>query len=219
MAVPAQVAQKTHDALCSAKTMDSAQLMGLLACSLRTLQRCLRKWGCLTSFNCNGQYYALPHVVQFDQFGIWEHYGRCFSRFGNLKKTVASVIDETTLGVTASELTSRLHVNAHSFLSQFADKHVFIREKLASSYRYFSSDPQRAAMQRDNYLASVEQDVRVSTLSDSVAVKLLLAWIETPEADPMELSKRLCQQHVAVTADAVVLFLKQHQLHSKKKLK
>jgi hypothetical protein len=219
MAVPVQVAQKAYDALCSAKTMDSAQLMGLLACSLRTLQRHLRQWGCLTSFNCNGQYYASPHVVQFDRFGVWEHYGRCFSRFGNLKKTVASVIDETTLGITASELTSRLHVNAHSFLSQFADKHVFIREKLASSYRYFSADPQRAAMQRDNYLASFEQGVRVSPLPDSVAVKLLLAWIETPEAEPMELTQRLSQQHVAVTVDAVDLFLKQHQLHSKKKLK
>jgi hypothetical protein len=63
MAVPAQVAQKTHDALCSAKTMDSAQLMGLLACSLRTLQRCLRKWGCLTSFNCNGQYYVSQTII------------------------------------------------------------------------------------------------------------------------------------------------------------
>jgi hypothetical protein len=47
-------------------------------------------------------------------------------------------------------------------------------------------------------------------------VKLLLAWIETPEAEPMELTQRLSQQHVAVTVDAVDLFLKQHQLHSKK---
>ena len=219
MAVTAPVVQQAHDALSRAQTLDSAQLMRLLACSLRTLQRRLRHWGCLTSYNCNGQYYALPHVVQFDPYGIWDHAGRCFSRFGNLKKTVAAVIDETPQGITASELTRRLHVNAHSFLSQFADQKVFLRERLGGSYRYFSSDPQRATRQRNRYHASIAQDVRVSPLPDSVAVQLLLAWIDAPETDPMQLTQQLRQQHLDVTVDAVDLFLQQHNLHAQKKRK
>lgn len=217
MAVSTQVVQKAHDALCRAKTMDRAQLMRLLACSLRTLQRRLRDWGCLTSYNCNGQYYALPHVVQFDPYGIWEHHGRCFSRFGNLKKTVASVIDETPEGITASELTHRLHVNAHSFLSQFADQNVFTRERLEGSYRYFSSDPQRATQQRNRYHASTAQEVRLRPLPDAVAVQLLLAWIDAPETDPMHLTQQLRQQQLDVTVEAVERFLQQHHLQGKKK--
>jgi hypothetical protein len=217
MAVSAQLVQKAQDALCRAKTMNSAQLMTLLACSLRTLQRRLRQWGCLTSYNCNGQYYALPHVVQFDPYGIWEHGGRCFSRFGNLKKTVAAVIDETPQGITAREVTTRLHVNAHSFLSQFADQKLFLREPLGGSYRYFSSDPQRATRQRSHYHACLAQEVRLRPLPDSVAVQLLLAWIDAPETDPMQLTEQLRQQHLDVTVDAVDRFLQQHQLHGKKK--
>jgi hypothetical protein len=215
--IPAQLVHKAQDALARAKTMDRAQLMRLLACSLRTLQRRLRDWGCLTSYNGNGQYYALPHVVQFDPYGIWDHDGRCFSRFGNLKKTVAAVIDETPQGITARELTTRLHVNAHRFLSQFADQKIFTRERLGGSYRYFSSDPQRATLQRNRYHASLAQEIRLSPLPDSVAVPLLLAWIDAPETDPMKLTEQLRQHHLEVTVDAVNLFLHQHHLHGKKK--
>jgi hypothetical protein len=217
MAVSAQLVRKAHDALARAQTMDRAQLMTLLACSLRTLQRRLRDWGCLTSYNGNGQYYALPHVVAFDPYGIWEHDGRCFSRFGNLKRTVAAVIDETPQGITARELTTRLHVNAHSFLSQFADQKLFLRERLGGSYRYFSSDPQRATQQRNHYHARLAQEVRLRPLPDAVAVQLLLAWIEAPETDPMQLTEQLRQQRPDVTVDAVERFLHQHQLHGKKK--
>jgi hypothetical protein len=217
MTVSAQRLQNVHVALSRAKTMDRSQLMRLLACSLRTLQRRLRQWGCLTSYNCNGQYYALPHVVEFDPYGIWEQDGRCFSRFGNLKKTVAAVVDETPQGITAREVTRRLHVNAHSFLSQFADQKLFLRERLGGSYRYFSSDPQRATRQRNRYHASRAQEVRASPLPDPVAVQLLLAWIDAPETDSMHLTEQLRQQHLKVTVDAVDRFLHQHQLHGKKK--
>jgi hypothetical protein len=217
MTVSAPLVHKAHDALSRAKTMDRAQLMRLLACSLRTLQRRLRDWRCWTSYNCNGQYYALPHVVEFDPYGIWVHDGRCFSRFGNLKKTVAAVIDETPQGITAREVTRRLHVDAHSFLSQFADQKLFLRERLGGSYRYFSSDPQRATRQRNRYHASLAQELRLSPLPDSVAVQLLLAWIDAPETDPMQLTEQLRQHHLDVSVDAVDRFLHQHNLQAKKK--
>jgi hypothetical protein len=217
MAISAHLVQKTQDALARAKTMDRAQLMRLLACSLRTLQRRLRDWGCLTSYNGNGRYYALPHVVEFDPYGIWAHDGHCFSRFGNLKKTVTAVIDETPQGITARELTTRLHVNAHSFLSQFTDQKLFLRERLGGSYRYFSSDPQRAMRQRNHYLAAIPQEDRLRPLPDAVVVQLLLAWIDAPETDPMQLTEQLRQQHLDVTVDAVERFLYQHQLHGQKK--
>lgn len=217
MTLPDHLVQKGHDALLYAKTMNSAQLMILMDCSPRTLQRRLRQWDCHTSYNRNGQYYALPQVVQFDQFGIWQYIGVCFSRFGNMKQTVADIIHHAPQGLTAGELAEKLHVNVHSFLSQLADKLVFTREKFGTTFRYFSADPQRAGQQRQCYVASA-QAVQPASLSNAVAVKLLLAWIDDPTVDPRKLSQSLRHQNVHVPPEAVALFLKKHNLLGKKKL-
>lgn len=110
------LAKEACEAFRSAIIMTSDQLMQLMDCSLRTVQRRVKQWLCHTSFNHNGRYYALPDVAQFDQYGIWAHQGVCFSRFGNLKKTVVGVGCEAEQGLSAVELAHRLHVNVHGFL-------------------------------------------------------------------------------------------------------
>jgi len=196
--------------------MTSDQLMELMKCSLRTLQRRLRQWCCHTSFNHNGRYYALPQVVQFDEYGIWEYQKVCFSRFGNLSKTVAGVIDEAEQGLTAGEVAQRLHVNVHGFLSQFAARSRFTREKFGGVFRYFSAHPTRAGQQRKSCLASSPPPSSFH-LSDAAAVKLLLAWIDDPDADAAALSCILEQQHLRTSPEAVARFLNQHHLGEKKK--
>jgi len=206
------------EAFRSAIIMTSDQLMQLMDCSLRTVQRRVKQWLCHTSFNHNGRYYALPDVAQFDQYGIWAHQGVCFSRFGNLKRTVVGVVCEAEQGLSAAELAHRLHVNVHSFLSQFAAQQAIKREKLARTFRYFCADLDRARQQRECYLTAAPSSGPL-VLSDAVAVKLLLAWIDAPYAEVAALSCRLQQQHMDVTPQAVAAFLEKHDLGGKKKLK
>ena len=216
MSLPADTVQEARGALYRARVMTGDQLMRLMMCSLRTLQRRLRQWCCHTSFNHNGRYYALPQVVQFDEYGIWEYQQVCFSRFGNLSKTVAGVIDEADHGLTAGEIAQRLHVNVHGFLSQLAAQSRFTREKFGGVFRYFSAQPTRAGLQRESYLAS-SPPPSPFRLSDAAAVKLLLAWIDDPDADAAALSRTLEQQHLRSSPEAVALFLDQHHLGEKKK--
>ena len=213
MALACDAAQHARHALHRNKIMTGEHLMRLMKCSPRTLQRRLRQWGCHTSFNHNGRYYALPHVVQFDDYGIWEYRRACFSRFGNLSQTVVGVIDQAGQGLSASELAQRLQVNVHGFLSQFAARGLVTRGKLGATYRYFSPDAARAAQQRARYLAS---DPAALRLGDATAVKLLLAWIQAPDATPAALSQTLQQQQVWAAPDAIARFLDQHGLGGKK---
>ena len=164
----------------------------------------------------SGDDYALPEIVHFDQYGIWEFQCVCFSHFGNLKKTVAGVIHQAPQGLTAGELADQLHVNVHSFLSQFATLQIFTRQKFSGTFRYFSADPARAKYQREYYLTSAPS-IPPAPLTNEAAVKLLLAWIDDPDPDPLSLSQRLSFLDVHVTAEAVALFLSQHNLLGKKK--
>ena len=216
MSLAADAIQNARRALHRARAMTGDQLMRLMGCSVRTVQRRVRQWRCHTSFNHNGRYYALPQVVQFDDYGIWEYRNVCFSRFGNLSKTVAGVIHEADHGLTASELAQRLHVNVHGFLSQFAARELFTREKLGGAWCYFSTDPTRAAQQRTGYLASCP-GAPAMPLGDAAAVKLLLAWINDPDAHATALSHTLQQQQVRASPEAVARFLDQHGLGTKKK--
>ena len=215
MSLAADTIQNARQALQRAKVMTGDRLMRLMECSLRTLQRRLRQWGCHTSFNHNGRYYALPQVVQFDDYGIWEYQRVCFSRFGNLSKTVAGVIHEADQGLTAGELAQRLQVNVHGFLSQLAARELFTREKLGGVFCYWSTDRTRAAQQRESYLASCSAPA-LTRLSDGAGVKLLLAWINEPDADAAALSHTLQHQQVRATPEAVARFLDQHGLGKKK---
>lgn len=214
MALATEVIQNARRNLYTAKVMTGDQLLRLMECSPRTVQRRARQWCCHTSFNHNGRYYALPQVVQFDEYGLWEYQSVCFSRFGNLSKTVAGVINEADRGLAAGELAQRLQVQVHGFLSQFAARPLSTREKLGGVFRYFSADLKRAAQQRESYLAASPPPPPIR-LSDAAAVKLLLAWINDPDADPAALSHRLEQQHIRATPEAVARFLDQHDLGPK----
>lgn len=216
MTVTDQVNEDALQNLHRARVLSADQLQRLMECSLRTVQRRARQWGCHRSFNHNGRYYALPQVVEFDEYGIWQHRRVCFSRFGNLSQTVAGVIDEADQGLDARELAQRLQVQVHGFLSQFATQSRVTREKLGGLFRYFSAEPNRAAQQREAYLAAFSSTPPVR-VSDAAAVKLLLAWIKEPEAEAATLSHTLAQQQTYVSPEAVTRFLQQHHLGPEKK--
>jgi len=116
MAISKDCIRTAREALCKAKVMLLTQLTALLRCSRRTAQRRLAEWGAITSYNHNSRYYALPKAAQFDDNGIWCCEGVFFSRAGTLKRTVSALIDASDKGLTAVELSTRLHLNANRFL-------------------------------------------------------------------------------------------------------
>ena len=137
--VKKELLEKTMHNFVSAQVMTLSHLTILLSCSQRSVQRYLSKWGCLRSYNHNGKYFSLPSIAHFNSFGIWKYNDIGFSQFGNLKETVVKSVTLSPAGLTASELSEILSVNAHSFMSQFRVDPRLKREKWEGVLVYFCS--------------------------------------------------------------------------------
>jgi len=195
-----------------AKIVTLGELMLLLECSRRTAQRFLKQWGCLTSYNCNSAYYALPAVVEFDANGLWRHGEARFSRYGNLIETVVGVVCASPAGLTAAELGARLGVNAHSFISRLRSHPELYREKMGGTFVYLA----RNAPTRTGQTALRRERLRKSpSLSDAEAVVVLVELIKHPDSSCAELSERVRPRIPRATAPAVDALLKRYRLRKK----
>jgi hypothetical protein len=192
-----------------------AELMMLLECSRRTAQRHLRKWGCLTSFNCNSSYYALPCSVQFDRHGLWQCREARFSRYGNLAQTVVGLVCDSPAGLTAAELGELLGVNAHSFISRFRAHPDLYREKTGARFVYYAADRQIRDRQIGVRLGSAG---RVRQLTDSEAIAVLVALVKHPGSTCEELARLAGENAPGATPAAIHAFLASRGLAEKKGL-
>ena len=195
-----------------AKIVTLGELMLLLECSRRTAQRYLRQWGCLTSYNCNSAYYALPAVVRFDADGLWRHGEARFSRYGNLVETVVGVVRASPAGLTAAELSALLGVNAHSFISRLRSHPELAREKTGGTFVYLAQDmslrTRQTALRR-------QRGRRTPSLSDAEAVVVLVELIKHPDSGCAELSERVRTRIPRATVPAVEALLRAYGLLKK----
>lgn len=214
MSTARELVGKIAEKLRAAKIFTLAELMLHLECSRSTVQRRLRQWGCLSSYNCNGRYYTLPETAAFDSRGLWRCRGAGFSRYGNLASTVTGLVRDSEAGLSAGELGGLLGMNAHSFISHFASHPRLSREKLGGRYIYFSADRARGEAQRAARNDS-EAGVPVA-LSDAEAVLLLVELVRRPQTGSAELAVILRGQVPRITPDLIDGFLRSHGLEGKK---
>lgn len=158
------------------KVFTVQQLVSSLSCSVPTARLKLKQWKAYTSYNHNGRYYALPKVPRFDKNGLWCYEDVCFSKHGNLKRTIVYLIDSSPSGLTGKEIGSLVRLDPRSFLHHFRAVGGIQREKIEGVYVYFSENPDRYEKQ----LKSRSQVARSGEelLSDSDAVVILSALIK-----------------------------------------
>lgn len=158
------------------KVFTVQQLVSSLSCSVPTARLKLKQWKAYTSYNHNGRYYALPKVPRFDKNGLWCYEDVCFSKYGNLKRTIVYLIDSSPSGLTGKEIGSLVRLDPRSFLHHFRAVGGIQREKIEGVYVYFSENPDRYEKQ----LKSRSQVARSGEelLSDSDAVVILSALIK-----------------------------------------
>lgn len=214
MSVSKEALKRTRDLLSSKKIMVTEELTSHMGASLRTAQRQLAQWSCLRSYSNNARYVALPENAWFDEHGIWVFEDVCFSKFGNLIKTVSGVVEESPHGLTSRELSRRVHLNSRSFLSQFVRRGILRSEKVGPRAHYFSADPCRFNIQREGLKTVIGESS--SVLSDAATVQMLLEWIRNPDVEPSTLANTLAERHYAVTTSSVANFLGEHGLLKKK---
>jgi len=108
--------------------------------STMTIYRALSRLGYLSSYSHRGQFYTLPAIPVFNQYGIWSYRSVMFSQRGNLLETVAFIVQGSDEGFTASELESLLQIEVNHALLKLLQRKRISRFKLDGRFVYLSAD-------------------------------------------------------------------------------
>ena len=189
------------------------QLAERLDASKRTAQRRLHEWRALSSLNHNARYYALPDVPEFDSDGLWCCRQVLFSHYGTLARTVVALVTRSAHGLSAAELTERLGMNGHSFLSQLAAHPELHRDKFAGRFVYFAAEASLCAEQQR---ARRTLAAKALLPEAPAAVAILVERIKQPELDAEALAARVRRGGHPVEADEVRALFEHHGLVGKK---
>lgn len=105
-----------------------------------TIFRSLSRLGYLSSYSHRGAYYTLPNIPDFNSYGLWFCRDVRFSRFGNLMKTSAALVEQSDKGYTASELETLLQIDVTHALLKLTREGTLLRYKSGSAFVYTSTD-------------------------------------------------------------------------------
>jgi len=191
------------------KVITIEQLVELLKCSVITARRRLKKWQTYTSINKNGRYYTLPQIPVFDKNGLWWYQTILFSRHGNLKQTIVSLVTDSPNGLSAAEVSELVDIAANSsFLSQLKSASGVKREKHQGRYIYLSDRPEILSRQKQGRTPVVFP-------TDAQAVIILVHLIKHPDIGIEQLSEHVSRQGQSVNPAVIKSFLQFHDLLKK----
>lgn len=108
--------------------------------SLRTLRRRMKNCQVMSSYNANSSFYTLPLFAKFDSHGLWHYENASFSIRGNLAATIKHLVNNSTAGYSATELSDILRVKTDDFLRIMSKKHVVDKIRPLSRNIYVSND-------------------------------------------------------------------------------
>jgi len=195
------------------KIVTIAQLVQWLKCSVITARRRLKKWQSHTSINKNGRYYTLPQIPLFDENGLWKYRTVIFSKHGNLKQTIVTLITESKKGLSAVEIAEFIDlVPNSSFMSQLKSVPGVRREKHKGRFIYLSDRPEIYIRQMQTR-ASRQADAGFP--SDSEAVEILVHLIKYPDIGIEQLSAKVSKPGKQVRPAMIRRFLRFHDLLKK----
>lgn len=160
-----------------AKVFTIDQVVDYLSCSIPTARLKLKQWNVYTSYNQNGRYYTFYNVPDFDQFDIWCFNGICFSKHGNLKKTIISLVSSSKEGLSGKQLGRILKLVPQSFLHHFKSTPGIRREKHEGVYVHFS-DKQKIYQNQVTLRAKRKKAIINHQLSNEDAIIVLTSIIK-----------------------------------------
>ncbi len=197
------------------KVMTLYELCLLFQCSFPTMRNYLKKWRAYTSCNNNGRYYVLPNVPTFNEYGIWNFNECVFSKHGNLKKTVMTLINNSISGFSAFELSEIIGMNAITFLSHFQKDLNFNREKHNGYFIYYSNEISIFNRQRESREKTIKEESRENLPSDGDAIVILVERIKYAKDSIDQLIHRIRRKGISISKDNVKNLFLHHGLLKK----
>ena len=180
-----------------------------------TVLRALKKQGYHSSFNFNSSYFTLEESACFDADGLWFHGQVGFSHHGTLERTIRAIVERSPKGSTACELGERLRTRVHNQLSVLVRTRQLGRFLLGHRAVYVSGSGEQAACQRacrerevgGARRASLEAERRARGVPEGLdaltVIRVLVRWVETPDASVASVSRTLQARGVAIDAEGV----------------
>jgi hypothetical protein len=156
----------------------------------------------------------LESIIKFDASGLWCYNSVCFSKYGNLSETIIVFVNESLNGMTALEICETLHLENKSFLTFFKNISKIQREKMSSSYVYFSVDAVIYQKQKSNRIR-INEDFSRSRLTDISIIHILTEKIKYPEFDEVAISQNLVKQGVKVNPISIIELFKRLSIEKK----
>jgi hypothetical protein len=195
------------------KVLTIEELSNMLASSVVTARRYLKRWKAFTSFNHNGRYYTLPGIPRFDHHGIWKHQTILFSKYGNLKQTIIHLVGRSESGLSAREIAQIVGLPSNSSIfSRLQDLSGIRREKHGGRFVYFSDEHRRYQEQQ----SVLYRPATIGRLpSDEEAVLILVQYIKHPHIGIEGISDKLAQQGEIIAPSVIRSFLEHHDLLKK----
>lgn len=195
----------------AAKIMTLVELAVLFGRSGRTVHRRLHEWGAISSYNCNGRYYCLPEVAEFDGNGLWRFRCAAFSRHGTLTDTVAALVRSSATGLTAAELEETLGVGVQNFIARLCAGGTLGRFRHRGRFVYISPEPDPGGRQREARTRAADAGLP----SDAEAVLVLAEMIRRPGTDLDEVARVLAARGTPVGRGPILRLLERHGLAKK----
>jgi hypothetical protein len=197
------------------KVLTLKQLAGLLHYCERTVQRRLKQWHSYTSYNQNGGYYTLADIPKFDQNGLWRYKDIFFSMYGNIKRTLKVLIDNSSTGLTVAEASRIVGLSLNSFMAQPGNIQQLQREKINGIFVYFSADEGTSFKQRKKREESIEQARLIKLPTDAEGIIILVERIKSPHLSLEQLSVKLSKKRQRIKAEVIKDFFEHHGLLKK----
>jgi hypothetical protein len=179
----------------------------------------------LTSYTHAGRFYTLKKIPSFDSLGLWFHEGAGFSRAGTMKTTVAGFIEESSAGMSPSELDNILRLRGanalYNTLGELVKTGRIHRQRKERVSLYTSAKPARAREQIERRQEKVRTAFdRAAPLPPSeITIAVLVEALQAAEVltVPWKIAARLQAQSVAVTPEQVEQILRHYGLEVEKK--
>ena len=181
------------------------ELSQFLNVSIRTIQRKIRQWDTIRSYDHNGSYFSLKKLATFNSYGIWEYNNIHFSKFGTLKNTLVAIINNSSHGMDGSQIRDVLGMDTRSFLFQYKDVSGIKREKIGDNYVYFSSEQQQFSEQLLKRKLD-SQALAQPPLKGSAAISVLVEAIKHPDFTSEQLSGHLHKQGIEIKPKIIQSF-------------
>ena len=206
------------------KIMTIEDLIRKTCRSRETIFRRFREHGYHTSYNKNGKYYTLPETADFDDEGFWKVGNVYFSKFGGVRDTVKSLVENSEKGYTAEELSIKLGTRINNHLKGFVQEGILTRKKYGDFYVYYSPHKRKEKEQvnkrdADLKMRAVEEsevDMRFWKIDDRIVIHVLLEFMDNRKATPDEIVDALGMKNIRTRKEIVEEIFHKYDLFKKK---